>query len=178
MGVTRMIGFYYAQGMGDDYGIPTTGADTNMTQAGQLGTPLQYDLAKVGIHPFGAGPEYKQRWEAFLNYQPEFVWIFGGNTHWLRTTVNMMHEEFPFMTASEVEQARQRDHEFPINLRRVAETMILPRLVDMTTPEGRMRRIDSTESFRCEVNFTQRAWSEQFEFKFYAAMHGVLYTML
>ncbi len=178
MGTTRLIGFQYAMGMLDEMGVPTTASDTNMYQAGQLGTPLEYDVAKVGIHPFGAGREYKEKWDRFLTYNPEFAWVFGGQTRWLTYAVCMMPMEFPFMTASEAMAAQGRDHEFPLALRRVAEEIPLPRLVDLTTPERRMRRISSTESFRFEINFANNAWREPYDFPFYGAMHGVLYTML
>ena len=179
MGVTRMIAFQNAMGwIEHETGDNLTAADTNMFQAGMLGTPLQYDVSEVGVHPYGAGPEYKQRWDTFLNYNPEFVWIFGGNTHWLRTTVNLMQPRFPMMTALEFDEAQHRAHNFPQILQQLATDMVLPRMVDMTTPEGRMRRIDSTESFRAEINFVRRAWTEPFDFKVYVAMHGVLYTTI
>lgn len=177
-GTTRMMGFVNACGMRGEDGIHLTGGDTNMTQCGQLGTPLEYDLVCLGIHPFGAGEEYKRWWDTFLNYQPEFTWIFGQNMPWLRTTVNLMDVKFPFMTASQLEEARGRLPEFPEILRQIALDMVLPRTATMTTPDRRARRISSTESFRAEINFTRRAWSEPHDFSVYAAMHGILYASL
>lgn len=161
-----------------DGGTYATGADTNMTLAGQLGYPLEYDLTSVGIHPADSGPDYKVKWDAFLNHHPEFIWIFGQNMPWIRTTVNMMEMKFPFMTAREYNEARGRVNDFPEVLAAIARDVALPRLVNMTTVDRRARRISSTESFGCEVNFVERAWALGHDFSWYAAMHGVLYAQL
>jgi hypothetical protein len=177
-GTTRAMGFSHAMGQMNEIGMYTTAADTNMTQAGQLGYPLEYDLVSVGIHPSGAGAEYKEKWDTFLNHRPEFIWIFGGNTHWIRTTINLMEMKFPFMTERQYNDARGRNNDFPEVLAALSRDTVLPRIVNMTTPDRRARRISSTESFRAEVNFVEMAWAGGYDFSWYAAMHGILYAQL
>jgi hypothetical protein len=177
-GTTQMHGFQYTVGQADHNGVHMTRGDTNMTQAGMLGTPLEYDLVSVGVHPYGAGQEYKDKWERFLNYNPDFTWVFGANTPWVRVAIGMMDIKFPFMTASQLNEARNTAPEFPAILRQIALDMVLPRTVSMTTPDRRARRIQSVESFRAEISFPRQAWSEPYDFSVYAAMHGILYAQL
>jgi hypothetical protein len=174
-GRTEISGFFYVQGMSNERGVVMTASDTNMYQAGQLGTPLEYDMTHVGVHPCGAGGAYRSGWIDFLNQQPLFKWFFGHNMVFLEMPVNMMPERFPLETAAEANEAMGRTPDFPEVLNAFSVGMILPRIMDIRVG-GRPRRIFSTESFRSEVHFPRMFQGN--EFSWYAAMHGTLYCVL
>ena len=155
--------------------VSKTEADTNMTQSGQLGYPLEYDMTSVAVHPSGRGEEYKRRWDQWIGAGWVFKWIFGCNTPWNRTAVALMQERFPTRYMAELAELRNRT-DFPEILRLIASEVPLPRYVEMTTPDRKPRRISSCESFRAQ--FQKAAPWDMGEFSFYTVVHGVLYAQL
>ncbi len=141
-----------------------------MTQAGQLGTPLGYDLVYVSIHPDRFGDDqYNGLWNQFCA-MAEFEWIFGAHARFLRLPVALMPMRL------EPPMPRQENDNVPQILQQIAVHSPIPRWVNMTTPERQARRIQSTESFRAEINLPQGGWTDPNTFSFYVCMWGILYN--
>ena len=151
-------------------------ADTNMTQASQLGTPLEYDLMLVALHPSERGRNYKELWDMFVSDRNEFRWVFGADVTWARSPVSLMAERFPTFAVNEHSQLRAAD--FPEVIREISREVPLPRYIDMRTPDNKARRIVSTESFRAEVNYYNGGWPRNIPFDCFAVMHGILYAQV
>lgn len=147
-------------------------ARTNMTLSGMLGTPLIYDLNALSIHPAGESPDYKREWDRFLESNAIMSWYFGQNTRWLSTPVILMEPRF----IKVAENDHRSQGQIPEIIRSLSQDRPLPRYVDFTTPQRMARRIDSTESFRGEIDMSP--WSGQDGFMFYMVMHGILYTTM
>lgn len=152
-----------------DNGDMKTLADTNMTQAGQLGSPLQYDLSSISVHPSAEGQEYLEKWTRFMSSNTVLKFIFGQNTTFLR---------MPLMLMTPMNQELHAEHiEAPEALTRLDGIRPMPRWASMTTPARLARRIESVESFHMEFD-QQATFEAQNGFTFYAVMHGTLYTVL
>jgi hypothetical protein len=165
----------------DDHTVKTQ-ADTNMTQSGQLGYPLEYDLMDVAVHPSGRGEEYKRKWDHFISESVVATWIFGCNTPWARYAISIMEERFPSLRNNDMRDFMETPG-FPEILAAIAREVPLPRYINMTAP-GRLtgqgatgRRIQSTESFRMDFDMSARPWPGP-NFDFFAVMHGILYAQL
>lgn len=171
-GDTSALAFWETVGRARPDGRPMTYADTNMACAGMLGTPLEYDLARVGIHPAEFGTAYKDRWNQFLSERITFRWVMGGDTTFVRVPLAMMEPRLP---SPYNDRARYPD--LPEILHRLNAETAVPRFVNMTRPDHRPLRIVSTETFRAEFRMDERAWPYP-QFEFYVAMHGMLYTQL
>ena len=118
-----------------------------MTQSGQLGYPLEYDLNRIELH----FEQYDSPEQArFILQHMEFVWFFGSNTPWLRlsgASWRPLMEGF-FLPIGDA------------NARQIAEEMkkrgnFWPHYWHPIGPTDRPRRIHSTESFRAELHFKE-----------------------
>ncbi len=123
--------------------------DTNMTQDGSLGTPLEFDL--VGFnHEVQRGVAATALTLAELKdvyTKAGFTWIFGQNTIWLQTRITRIPygvgesgsvstgvvTATPFLFSNGIPGAKN--------------------IFSFVTPDRKARRVNSTESFRCEVPF-------------------------
>lgn len=64
-------------------------AETNMTQNGNLGTPLEFDL--IGFN-FEIERGISLADHNLINNQGVFIWIFGQNTPWLNLPITRIAE--------------------------------------------------------------------------------------
>jgi hypothetical protein len=70
-------------------GVAKDARDTNMTQASQLGTPLEFDLVGFNVELQRGTPLDDSN---TLYSRGEFVWFFGQNTVWLNVPLTRIPE--------------------------------------------------------------------------------------
>jgi len=154
-----------------DNGEVKTQADTNMTQSGMLGFPIQYDLTHVSIHPAGTGDDYKREWDNFLSVSPVFTWFRGQNINVVTIPIMIMEERLAAITPQEGQLT-------PEVIQAIGGNKPLPRFVDMRMNRTEARRIVSAEGFRAEITLPDGYWypvDNTRTFNFYVVMHGTHY---
>lgn len=122
-----------------------TGKDTNMTQSGMLGYPLEYDLSWIDLkfEKF-AHPDDVRRVLRGLT----FKWLRGQNTPWLRVTLSGFE---PLLMTEGVLSDTLKEH-VSKELAVFKDAGIWTRYrVSVLTPDGKPQRITSVESFRVEI---------------------------
>jgi hypothetical protein len=127
-------------------GTPKGRADTNMTQSGQLGYPLEFDLRWLELHLTSDDPAMP----ALLLPHLSLTFFFGCNTPWLRVPVSAMRP----MLGLPDSNLKPADYE---KLGRSIRRQLEERKWcwgHYWTPCGDIivRRIESTESFRAEID--------------------------
>lgn len=121
---------------------PKTEADCNLTMAGGLGMPVEYDLRWIDIvfEKFSHPSDLKRVLKGL-----HFRWIRGQMVPWLRMTLSGFT---PFLSAGDEQTERAASKK----LAQFAEEGSWTHYrADVRTPEGTPQRITSTESFRVDV---------------------------
>lgn len=168
---TEAHAFLYAQGQAVFDGRPTTAADTNMNQAGQLGTPLVFDLEELFVHPCLS----RESWNIFGAHDPVLRFVLGDGRAVYESPVSIMALRMVSMTVEEEAEIRIRVPDYPEVLARIAREIPLPRFARIRVG-GAPLRIESTTAFHAEIRL-QRPWSEP-SISFLVAMHGILYSSI
>jgi len=124
---------------------PKTPHDCNMTNDGFLGYPLEYDLRALDlVFEKWSHPDDVVRVRKGLLLQ----WFFGQNTAWLRLEASAWKPLI--VLPHEVEDARAHIERLIVQY---AETGVWPSWRhEMTTPDGKPRRVSSTEVFHCKAD--------------------------
>lgn len=155
--------------------------DTNMTQNGQLGTPLEYDLVAIDMHVVDyAKAEDVRKVLSALTCR----WIFGVCTCWLTVPAGGFEPylsmgggidenvlDLPKYLRERAEETRKQVSTF------MSTGAVWPCYRQLfTTPDRLARRIIFTESFRLEVVGKAAPLSAPVVLKFLT--RGVLYAQL
>lgn len=123
-------------------GTQKTEADTNMTQSGQLGYPLEFDL--VGFLLELARGTTRAQFNDIYN-KVVFKWFFGQNVPWLRIKLTKMPEGIG-ATGSVSTTVAATEASIISN-----GWGVVTNFYNFTTPDRKARRISSTESFKNEL---------------------------
>jgi len=148
-------------------GAAKTLADTNMTQNGQLGTPLEFDL-------IGFNFEVARRLDAnaLLDYDAifntgVFQWVFGQNTPWLVVPITRIPEGVGLAGTSVLAAGSVLSNGTP------HVTNFYNFAVDR-----RARHIFSTEAFRGELSYPLGVAGLQIATRCRLYMLGILFAQL
>lgn len=116
---------------------PKTEHDSNLTQNGSLGYPLEYDLShfEIQVEKFAHPDDVRRVLRGLV-----FKWIRGSNVPWLRVTLSGFEPYY----GAETDQAK-------VLAAWPGEAVWLRHRHDAKTPDGEPQRIHSTESFRVEA---------------------------
>jgi len=142
-------------------GATKTECDTNLTQDGQLGYPLEFDLigflgeAERGIDSADHDDIYNKI---------VFKWFFGANVPWLRVPLTKIPEGIGKSGAGTTDM--------PVN-----GWPVVTNFFNFSSPDRKARRVSSTETFRCELLICA-ALSLTATRKFRVFMLGILYQQL
>lgn len=123
-------------------GTQKTEADTNMTQSGQLGYPLEFDL--VGFLVELARGTTRTQFNDIYN-KVVSKWFFGQNVPWLRIKLTKMPEGIG-ATGSVSTTVAATEASIISN-----GWGVVTNFYNFTTPDRKARRISSTESFKGEL---------------------------
>jgi hypothetical protein len=145
---------------------------TNMTQSGQLGTPLEFDLVGFNVE-IERGTSKDDHDTLYRTGQ--FIWFFGQNTIWLNVPLSRIPEGIGLYG-----QISQDGNAAPVEKSVLVNGWpIVQNLYNFTTPDRMARRVTSTESFRAQIDFPDvptPTISVNTEVRAY--MLGILYTQL
>lgn len=165
---------------------------TNMWQSGQLGYPLIFDVASISISPLSSEPEYVDIYEKFIYSDYVLRWVFGAQTPWAEQPISLLRVRGPVdgiffdkktgkgyrvvvkdgkLEAVEVKNAEQTKMLVPD-----LGSRLITRYMDMTTPDRKARRIESTESFHGQI-FREDGPSGK-PIDVYLCMDGILYKQI
>lgn len=140
-------------------------ADTNLTQGGSLGTPLEFDL--VGFTMEFVRAEDMLADHNVLYNNGVFIWVFGQNTIWLQVRDTRIPEGITQSGSTAVAGASILGNGWGV----------VTNFYNFTTPDRKARRITSNESFRARKLWPDApAVSADRRFTIY--MLGVLYGQL
>jgi len=116
---------------------------TNMNLDGYLGVPLEYDLSSLELR--------FEKWSHADDVQKVLrglclTWVFGQQTAWLKLAASGF--KLLFVLPHEVENMEE---EVRRQIAAFSESSVWPAWTHDMKVDGKPRRIDSTESFRCGV---------------------------
>lgn len=169
---------------------------TNMTQNGQLGLPLEFDMFSIGLYPVAANEEYLEAFHLFMHSSAVLEWYFGASTRWLQQAISTMPSRAPGnyyvadektgllyrvtvrdgkLTAVPIENWYKEWETTKFLFDPMLKSRIPSKFVNMTTPDKKPRHIHSNESFRADIETSENIGPE---FDLYVAMEGVLYAQV
>ena len=163
--ITRVILFADNKKFAD--GTEKTSAHTNMTQSGQLGFPLLYDLHWLELHMDGDPEDCKR-----LLPHTSLTFFFGCNTPWLRIPAGAWR---PIITAPG-ERLKWR------SVKKIADAFkargcFFGHYWFRIGSFPKARRIDSTESFRVDLEFSGGIQTSR-DVEFKVCLQDTLYAQL
>lgn len=151
-------------------GTAKSECDTNLTQSGQLGYPLEFDLVGFLVE-LDRGTTRAQQNDIYNKLV--FKWFFGQNVPWLRNKLTKMPEGIgPAGAVSTTVAATEASI--------ISNGWgVVTNFFNFTTPDRKARRISSTESFRndMEICAALSIGSGQ-TVKITTFMLGILYAQL
>ena len=139
--------------------------DTNLTQDGSLGTPLQFDLVGFQME-YAVGTSFEDL--TTLYNEGTFQWVFGQNTIWLQVKDTKIPQGTGLTGDLDAGAA-------PRNVLTNGWPAV-NQFYNFTDPTRHARRITSNESFKCRKNYSATAVSADVKFTVY--MLGLLYAQL
>jgi hypothetical protein len=151
-------------------GAPKLECDTNMTQSGQLGYPLEFDLVGFLVE-LERGTTRSQQNDIYNKLV--FKWFFGQNVPWLRLKLTKMPEGIgPAGSVSTTVAATEASI--------VSNGWgVVTNFYNFTTPDRKARRISSTESFKNTMTICAAlALGTNVTRKITTFMLGILYAQL
>ena len=155
-----------------DDGSSKSECDTNMTQSGTLGYPLEFDLVGFLVE-LERGTTRAQQNDIYNKLV--FKWFFGQNVPWLRNKLTKMPEGIgPAGSVSIDGNAAAAEASIISN-----GWGVVTNFFNFTTPDRKARRISSTESFKndMEICAALSIGSGQ-TVKITTFMLGILYAQL
>jgi hypothetical protein len=144
--------------------------DTNMTQSGQLGYPLEFDLVGF-LTEMERGTTRSQQNDIYNKIV--FKWFFGQNVPWLRIKLTKMPEG--------IGSSGSVSTTVPATEASIISNGwgVVTNFYNFTTPDRKARRISSTESFRNELTICSAlALGTNITRKITTWMLGILYAQL
>ena len=153
-------------------GTAKTECDTNLTQSGQLGYPLEFDLVGFLVE-LERGTTRAQQNDIYNKVV--FKWFFGQNVPWLRNKLTKMPEGIgPAGSVSIDGNASGTEASIISN-----GWGVVTNFFNFTTPDRKARRVSSTESFRNDMEICAAlAIGTGLEVKITTFMLGILYAQL
>jgi hypothetical protein len=153
-------------------GTPKSECDTNMTQSGQLGYPLEFDLVGF-LTELERGTTRTQSNDIYNKVV--FKWFFGQNVPWLRIKLTKMPEGIG-ATGSVAIDGNAAATEASIISNGWG---VVTNFYNFTTPDRKARRISSTESFHNDMEICAAlVLGSQQVVKITTFMLGILYAQL
>lgn len=153
-------------------GTPKLECDTNMTQSGQLGYPLEFDLVGFLVElQLGAT---RLQFNDIYN-KVVFKWFFGQNVPWLRIKLTKMPQGIgPSGSVSIDGNATAAEASIITN-----GWGVVTNFYNFTTPDRKARRISSTESFHNDMTICSAlSLGSLAVVKITCWMLGILYAQL
>lgn len=145
--------------------------DTNMTQSGQLGYPLEFDLVGFLVE-LDRGTTRAQHNDIYNKIV--FRWYFGQNVPWLRLKLTKLPEGIGPAGAVAIPAAALAEASIISN-----GWGVVTNFYNFTTPDRKARRISSTENFRNELNLCRALnLGSGVSVKLTTFMLGILYAQL
>jgi hypothetical protein len=124
-------------------GAQKQASDTNMTQSGQLGYPLEFDLVGF-LFECARGTTRTQENSIYQNCV--WNWFFGQNVPWLRCKLTKIPEGIGSTGSVALGTAANTEASIISN-----GWGVVTNFYNFTTPDRKARRISSTESFRMDL---------------------------
>jgi len=144
--------------------------DTNLTQSGQLGYPLEFDLVGFLVE-LERGTTRVQHNDIYNKIV--FKWFFGQNVPWLRIKLTKLPEGIASSGSVSVAAAGPEASIISNGWG------VVTNFYNFTTPDRKARRISSTESFRNELTICQAlSLGSGQDVKLTTWMLGILYAQL
>jgi len=151
-------------------GTPKRECDTNMTQSGQLGYPLEFDLVGFLVE-LQRGVTRTQSNDIYNKLV--YKWFFGQNVPWLRIKLTKMPEGIG-PTGSVGNAVAGTEATIITN-----GWGVVTNFFNFTTPDRKARRISSTESFKNRMEICEAlSLGSQQVVKITTWMLGILYAQL
>ncbi|MGH8898199.1 MAG: hypothetical protein ACRDZ4_14560 [Egibacteraceae bacterium] len=145
--------------------------DTNMTQSGQLGYPLEFDLVGF-LTELERGTTRLQQNDVYNKLV--FKWFFGQNVPWLRIKLTKMPEGIGQTGSVSTGTGDAVEASIVSN-----GWGVVTNFYNFTTPDRKARRISSTESFRNELTICSAlSLGSGVTRKITTWMLGILYAQL
>jgi len=145
--------------------------DTNMTQSGQLGYPLEFDLVGFLVE-LERGTTRLQSNDIYNHIV--FKWFFGQNVPWLRIKLTKLPEGIAASGSVSTGTGDATEASIISN-----GWGVVTNFYNFTTPDRKARRISSTESFRNDLEVCEAlALGSGGEVKITTWMLGILYAQL
>lgn len=146
--------------------------DTNMTQSGQLGYPLEFDL--VGFLAELQRGATRSQFNDIYN-KIVWKWFFGQNVPWLRIKLTKIPEGIGSTGSVSID-----GNAAPAEASIISNGWgVVTNFYNFTTPDRKARRISSTESFKAELTICSAlSLGSQQVVKITGWMLGILYAQL
>lgn len=151
-------------------GTPKAECDTNLTQSGQLGYPLEFDLVGFLVE-LERGTSRSDHNDIYTKIV--FKWFFGQNVPWLRIRLTKLPEGIGTTGSVSIDGNSSGTEESIIS----NGWGVVTNFYNFTTPDRKARRISSTESFRNDMEICA-ALSLAATRKITTWMLGILYAQL
>jgi hypothetical protein len=152
-------------------GAQKQAVDTNMTQSGQLGYPLEFDLVGF-LFELQRGATRLQSNSIYNSCV--WQWFFGQNVPWLRAKLTKIPEGIAASGSVSTGTAQATEASIISN-----GWGVVTNFYNFTTPDRKARRISSTESFRMDLVISYAlALGSNVSLKATAWMLGILYAQL
>ena len=166
---------------------------TNLTQSGQLGHPLLFDLMALSISPVAGDDEYAETYWKFINSDYVLRWYFGQMSKFEAQPIALMRTRHPTgeilidkitkkpyrLTVRNGKAVPVEVDQYDVPQMDVGERRserLQTRYIDVTTPDRKPLRIESTESFRGELYRDTGPFGSPIDV--YLCMDGILYRQL
>jgi hypothetical protein len=152
-------------------GAQKLAVDTNMTQSGQLGYPLEFDLVGF-LFEMERGTSRDQSNSVYNSCV--WKWFFGQNVPWLRTKLTKIPEGIAASGSVAIGTGAATEVSIISN-----GWGVVTNFYNFTTPDRKARRISSTESFRMDLEISYAlSLGSGVSLKSTAWMLGILYAQL
>lgn len=166
---------------------------TNMTQCGMLGCPLEFDLVSLSISPVAGDREYAEIYWKFINSDYVLRWFFGHHSIFEAQPISLMRTRgatgeilIDKVTKKPYRLTVRNGKAVPVEVdqydvpqmdmgERLSERL-QTRYIDVRTPDGKARRIDSTTSFHGELFRDSGFLGDRIDI--YLCMDGIIYRQL
>lgn len=152
-------------------GAQKLASDTNMTQSGQLGYPLEFDLVGF-LFELERGTTRTQSNSVYNS--SVWNWFFGQNVPWLRCKLSKIPEGIAASGSVSTGTGQATEASIISN-----GWGVVTNFYNFTTPDRKARRVSSTESFRMDLVISYAlALGSGLSVKATAWMLGILYAQL
>lgn len=153
---------------------PKTEVDCNLRHNGMLGYPLEYDLVAIElrVEKFCHADDVARLLRAVV-----LRWFFGQDTPWRRVAGSAMTPAFSLPGPAE-QEAGLRAHVERQLKEFAARGAWLAYTADMRGPDGKPRRVSSTEGFSCAVDAERPTGELHGPARLKVVMQDTLYAQL